>query len=330
MPACRYLLVAIALLTVAAGEAAAQPAFDCTQAKTPTDKAICGNPELSTADADMSAAYSALSKDFPAEQKAGLLANQRQWLKDRNNACTEATGDALAGCLLTETKKRRAFLVGEGDNGSAGAPPLLPVFLNEAKKDAYDITVAYPQFAPPTGAKFNVAVQELTIAKKTLADYRQDKPNQYNGSSNFYQVTYDITYLAPRLAAVTFQFADYQGGAHPNNWRAAMLWDVKADKDVALADIFADPKAAVPAISAICKDKLAVEAKKEGWDFFDNPDFAAVVGDAKNWSVAGDGVTVMFDPYSVAAYVVGPRDCRLTYAELKGWLKPDGALPPSH
>jgi hypothetical protein len=141
-------------------------------------------------------------------------------------------------------------------------------------------------------------------------------------------VTYDITYLAPHLAAVTFQTADYQGGAHPNSERIAMLWDPGADKPVALDDFLADPKAALPAIAALCKDKLAVEAKKEEWTFFDNADFAAVVQDAKSWSVGADGVTIMFDPYSVAAYVVGPRDCRLTYAELKAWLKPNGVLPP--
>jgi hypothetical protein len=30
----------------------------------------------------------------------------------------------------------------------------------------------------------------------------------------------------------------------------------------------------------------------------------------------------------VAPYVSGPHDCRLSYAELKDWLKPGGVLPP--
>ena len=321
-----------ALVVIAACAAAAAPAhamLDCSKSQNPVDRAICASPELSKADEDMATAYSALAKNLSSPQKAGLLADQREWLKYRNRRCAEAKGDAFTGCLLKETKARRAFLAGEGDNGTAGAPPLPPSFYSEAKKGAYEIIVAYPQFAPPVGAAFNAAVRAAFLDKKTLADYRQDKPNEFNGSSNFYQVTYDITYLAPHLVAVTFQTADYTGGAHPNSARTGMLWDPAADKPVTLADILADPKAAAPAIGAVCRDKLAVDAKKDGWEFFDNADFAAVVGDAKDWSVATDGVTIMFDPYSVAAYAVGPLDCKMSYAELKDWLKPGGALPPA-
>jgi hypothetical protein len=277
----------------------------------------------------MSTAYAALAKTLPPAQQAGLRADQRQWLRSRDGACAGAKEDALAGCLLTETTKRRRFLTGGGANGAAGAPPLLlPSFYSESKKGAYDITVAYPHFAPPAGAKFNSAVQELTISKKTLADYRQDKPNKFNGSSNFYQVGYDITYLDPRFVSVAFQFNDYQGGAHPNNWRTGVLWRPDTDTPVTLGDFLADPLTAVPAISAVCKDKLAAEAKKEDWELFSEADFPAVVGDAKSWSADADGATIMFDPYSIAAYAFGPHECRLTYAELGQWLKPGGVLPP--
>lgn len=328
MRACRSGLAAVMMVLATAGSAAAQPPFDCKQAKTPVEKAICGRPELASADTAMSAAYAALAKTLPPPQQAKLRADQRQWLKSRDGACAEATDDALSACLLSETTKRRRFLAGKGANGPAGAPPLLPAFYNEAKKGAYEITVAYPQFAPPTGAKFNSAVQKLTIAKKTLAEYRQDKPNKFNGSSNFYQVTYAIAYLDPRLVSVAFQFNDYQGGAHPNNWRAGVLWRPDRDAPVTLGDLLTDPEAAVPALSVLCKDKLEAEVKKDGWELFDNADLASVVGDAKTWAIDADGVTIMFDPYSIAAYAFGPHDFRLTYAELGQWLKPGGALPP--
>jgi uncharacterized protein YecT (DUF1311 family) len=322
------MLGAALALFAAPGGVSAQPASDCAKAKTATEKAICATPELAAADAAMSTAYTALAKTLPPAQQTGLQANQRRWLKERDTACMEGKGDAPTGCLLAETLKRRRFLSGQGANGAAGAPPLLPAFYNEMRKGAYEISAAYPQFAPPVGARFDRVVRDLTIGQSTLAEYRQDKPNEFNGSSNFYQVSYDLSYLAPRLAAVTFQFADYRGGAHPNSWRASVLWNPASDEKVTLGEILGDPKAAVPAISALCNGKLSVEAKEEGWRLFDNADFAAVVGDAKSWSVGADGVAVMFDPYSVAAYVVGPRDCRLTYAELKPWLKPGGVLPP--
>jgi len=55
---------------------------------------------------------------------------------------------------------------------------------------------------------------------------------------------------------------------------------------------------------------------------------AAVVGEDTNWAANKEGVEILFDPYSVAPYVVGPRECRLSYADVKQWLNPSGPLPP--
>jgi uncharacterized protein YecT (DUF1311 family) len=325
----RCLLAAVAVLAVSARVALAQPAPDCGKAQTAAEKTICGNPELAAVDAAMATAYATLlSKILPPAQQAGLQTSQRQWVGARDAACSEAKDAALAPCLFAETGKRRRFLAGTGANGPTAAPKLLPSFFDQTKKDAYEISVEYPQFAAPADGEFNHLVRDLTIDEKTLSEYRQVEPQRTTGASNFYQVTYETIYLDPHLALVTLQFSAYSGGAHPNTWRLTVLWDPASDKPVALADYLADPKAAVPAIGAVCRDKLAVEAKAEDWDFFDNADFGAVVGDARSWAIDKEGVTIVFNPYSVAAYVVGPRDCRLSYAELTAWLKPGGVLPP--
>jgi hypothetical protein len=130
--------------------------------------------------------------------------------------------------------------------------------------------------------------------------------------------------LRAKLASVMLQFGAYAGGAHPNNWRGGVLWDMPADKPATLEDFLADPAKAVLAIAALCK----AIGEREDWGLFSDADFAAVVGDAKSWAVDKDAVTIMFDPYSVAPYVAGPHDCRLSYAELKDWLRPGGFLPP--
>ena len=95
-----------------------------------------------------------------------------------------------------------------------------------------------------------------------------------------------------------------------------------------LADVLADPKTAVAEIAARCKTQLEEQAKKEDWELFDNADVAAVVGEDTNWAADKEGVEILFDPYSVAPYVVGPRECRLSYADVKQWLNPSGPLPP--
>jgi uncharacterized protein YecT (DUF1311 family) len=277
----RRIAIVLAFLSCLwAAAAAAQPSFDCAKATTAAEKAICASPELATADAAMNKAFTALAKSIAPEQQAALRRDQIDWIKSRDGACFEKKDNALAACLLAETEKRRHLLLGEGDNGAAGAPALLPSYFREVRPKLYEITLAYPQFAPPAtasfnGANFNKTVREPIFGKNALSEYRQNTPNKFNGSSNFYQASYDISYLSPKLASVTLQFASYAGGAHPNNWRVGVLWDIPADKAVTLEDVLADPAKAVPAISTLCK----AIGEREDWGLFSDPDFAAVVGD---------------------------------------------------
>jgi uncharacterized protein YecT (DUF1311 family) len=324
----RVFVAAVLALSLPSAAAWGAAGFDCGKAQTSVEKAICANPPLAAADSAMAQAYDALAKAVPAEQKAALLSDQRKWVAGRAAGCEDKKGEAFTACLLADTEERRRFLAGEGPNGASGAPRLLPTFLAETKKGAYEISVEYPQFAAPHDPKFNTAVRELTIAPKDLADYRDVDPQRPAGSSNYYDVGYTIDYLGPRLAVFIFGFSGFAGGAHPNSWRSAVWWNPETDAPVTLADMLADPEKAVPAIASMCKDKLSVEAKAEGWDFFDDADFAGVVKDTASWSLDKDGVTIIFNPYSVAAYVVGPRDCALPFAELSQWLKPGGPLPP--
>ena len=70
------------------------------------------------------------------------------------------------------------------------------------------------------------------------------------------------------------------------------------------------------------------QAAKVGWELFDDADFPAVVGEFVHWAPDKDGVNILFDQYSIAAYVFGQHECRLSWADLAPWLKPRGPLPP--
>jgi len=319
----RWTLLAALPPLLWAGAAFAQASFDCSKASTASEKAICADPTLAAADKALGDAFTVLFKKLPVAQQTALKADQASWVTNRDGGCFQMTGDTLTQCLLTATTQRTNFLSGVGDNGPANAPPLTPTYFDQSKKNAYDITIAYPQFAPPVGVKFNTAVKDPIFGKDAVKQYEAPPPAGMPGS-NFYQVTYDATYLAPQLLSVTLQFGGFAGGAHPDNWRVGLLWNPASDTAVALGDFLADPEKAVPAVSALCK----AQAEKDDWGLFDNPDFDAVVKDTKSWAVDKDGVTIMFDPYSVAPYVAGPHDCRLSYDDLKDLLKPGGVLPP--
>ena len=319
-----------ALLLLATGSAA-QPAMDCRQAKTEAEKAICGNSDLAAADKRMADAYTAFRAELPPDQQKALLADQRRWITRRAAACGEKSDDALVQCLLAETDARRRLLAGEGPNGALGAPRIVAGLFHEARKGRYEISIEYPKVLTPHGpaaTAFERAAHAIAFGKDAVAEYRAMEPPHAAGAENFYDVDYTVSYLDSRLAALVFTISTFTGGAHPNMARVALVFDLTAGRPLRLTDFLADPKPAVVEIAAQCKAQFAAEGAKAGWELFDNADVAAVVGEIDNWSVIKDGVEILFDPYVVAAYVAGPHECRLSYADLKPWLKPGGLLPP--
>ena len=327
----RTLIGSIAALLLGVVAAAAQPAPDCRQAKTAAERAICGNAELAASDKAMTQAYAGLRARLPSEQQKALLADQRRWIIRRQAICGDKSEEALAQCLLAETDARRIFFAGKSPNGAPDAPRIMPRLFHENRKGRYEISIEYPQMLMPRGtaaAAFNRAARAIAFGKDAVKEYREMERPMAAGAENFYNVDYTASYLDRRLASVVFTIATFTGGAHPNSARVALLFDLAAGRALKLADFLADPTQTVAEISALCREQLERQAKEEGWELFDNADFGAVVGGAENWAAGKEGIEILFDPYSVAAYVIGPRECRLSYADLKRWLKPAGPLPP--
>ena len=93
----------LAVLTIAP-MAAHAAGFDCTKAASPTEKAICADPGLSSLDGQLAAAWKkALAK---GGDTAALKAAQLQWLKQRDRCGTDAS------CIGDRYRERLASLNG--------------------------------------------------------------------------------------------------------------------------------------------------------------------------------------------------------------------------
>jgi hypothetical protein len=181
-------------------------------------------------------------------------------------------------------------------------------------------------FGPVAGA-FNRAVRATAI-DNVPARYRRMAPPPQAGATNTYDAEYEVTYLDRRLASVVFTISTFTGGAHPNHERRSLLFDIARGRALGLGDLITNPRQALPMLARACRAQLEADARESQWQLFEHADIPAVVRDVKNWSVDKDAVTVMFDPYAVAAYVTGTHECRLSYGELAPFLQPGGPLPP--
>jgi len=156
--------VALALLAQGSGTASAA-GLDCTKAQTSVERAICADEGLKREDTEFSKFYFGLlaklrgaNKEALKEEtsdKAGvLLADQRKWLKVREDECTAGDPRQQRVCIGDSIKRRRDQLVhewvgmpGDADLVKAGKLMLGTLTLNVATDkscpDCGDYTLSY-------------------------------------------------------------------------------------------------------------------------------------------------------------------------------------------
>ncbi len=98
-----FAALAAGLCLTAASTWAASPSFDCTKASHDVEKLICNDAELADLDRSLSSLYHTLLKHTPAGEQKYLKAEQRGWVKGRND-CWKS--DDMRGCVASEYKTR--------------------------------------------------------------------------------------------------------------------------------------------------------------------------------------------------------------------------------
>ena len=107
-PACRRAI--IALVAASAGASAYAASFDCRNAKSPTEHAICGSPRLSALDERLAKAYERAAHALSPAGASQLKESQRGWLRFATRVCASRDakrhGAQPAECLEHEYGRR--------------------------------------------------------------------------------------------------------------------------------------------------------------------------------------------------------------------------------
>ena len=78
--------------------------YDCTQASTSVEIAVCANPRLNRLDEDLATLYRSLLRDLPRQQAERLRQDQRSWLTARNSCGADVR------CLQARYQERMSRL----------------------------------------------------------------------------------------------------------------------------------------------------------------------------------------------------------------------------
>jgi len=145
---CVAALIAIFLLDGTVQSAS----FPCDKARSAVEKAICGNPELSTLDEHLGRYYSAARSALKSADSC-LVNDQRNWLRARRDACSDA------GCLRQAYLRRLAEL----DPLQPGVTRIKNIELPSVKALVWIVPPALDQVAAPVNKQAKPLVAQGAI-----------------------------------------------------------------------------------------------------------------------------------------------------------------------
>lgn len=299
-------------------------AFDCAKATAPLDKAICADPKALAQDERMAALYGQVRNGLDEAGKAGLLGDQRYWLRQRTDTCVTDKKADIA-CALSMTEARAERLDGYW-RGMQMTPAIRPWFRTASdRKLAFEVVTVTPRLVLEDAAKadaFNkeaeghIGFEEQLADKKTLAA-EEERPVSYEAG-------YQVALSSPSLISVGFYSYDYSGGAHGLPARSALAFDPLRGRVVTRSDLFQNEAKLLQAVETACRTEIT-RTRKE--DLFEDFDLKPVIEDFSAWLLEVGKITIRFDVYTIGPYSSGEIDCTLPNSVFAPFVKPGIKLP---
>ena len=150
------------------------------------------------------------------------------------------------------------------------------------------------------------------------ADPRWEQPEYVYSDT----VTTDY-WVGPELLCVEMHYSSYSGGAHPNSWRVAVSFDLNTGEAVKIMELAEDSEG----LRAAVKENLLYQIRESDiWmeygaeAFFE--DYEDTVGNWADQCLVFDdnGLTVVFNPYTIAPYATGELSYLIPYSLLQPYL----------
>jgi uncharacterized protein len=186
-------------------------AFDCSQAKTVTEKAICKSSALTVLDRQLNAAYRAALAARPGAQAEPLKQVQRAWLKENDATCSGAED-----CLKRRYEERIAALSQTAPlaEKAAVSGTLTYKTVTVKKTKPYELSLSYPKF---DGTPAEAAAFLNAFVKKQLPSCDGDGPAG-KAEMSYIGSTFEVRKLSDDVAVINEAGESYcAGAAHPNH-----------------------------------------------------------------------------------------------------------------
>ena len=199
------------------------------------------------------------------------------------------------------------------------------------KKINSDISAVYPEIGNiDSAANFNKIIKKIVDEsinsyKKQAAEFAaEDTANSANRLGYTSDLSYDVILANDDFVSLIISNYIYLGGAHGSTVYKTVNYDLKNNRELELANVFAPDSNYLKTIS----DYIITDLKKQVGDLSDDETIkegaSANAKNFSNWNLSKDGLLITFEPYQVAAYAAGSPAVLVPYDKLKSILRKDG------
>ncbi|MCA0304061.1 MAG: DUF3298 domain-containing protein [Proteobacteria bacterium] len=327
----RWMIVAGLLVAAPAlAQAPAKgPSFDCAKAQSVIDKAICKDAELSKADRELVAAYTALLDRLKGAERETVVKSQGRWVASRNRVCASREFDAVTECLKGRYAQRTATLQSMIQAPFAMVDEQTLTGSGKFGQVGWSYDIVFPRFEAK-GVDF--AAANTRFANDALKSAQEATPSDLSDVDDERTWEYQQSFSIERapggtLATVVQQFYGYTGGAHGFGATVCSTVDLRTGKIVTPAGVFAGDQWLRPLYQLVVADLRRQFKEREGDEDSLKPEsMNKMLRENARFCWLPKHLEIVFNQYDVGSYAAGPYFVDLPYDRLKPMLRADGPI----
>ncbi|WIY52415.1 lysozyme inhibitor LprI family protein [Devosia sp. YIM 151766] len=318
----------------------AAASFDCAEAATPFEQAICNSPDLSAVDERLAATYETATGGLSESARGEMRIGQREWLSYAQRACTSDATPLAAGaydergiaCLVDLfTNRSKALEQSRMIEGLRFYPvsryAALPDPRETGNPDSWwpvarhEFSMVQLDSSEDFAAGFNEAVQAegermapVIVEGESSGENDDDNSIDTNNSLIIQEVagTGRIS-----LKASTYWYG--HGAAHGNWGISYRHYLIKEGRFLEAQDLFAGAGWQ----EALIELALAAARLEHGDNLMldDISYLSEAVVDPTRWNLSDAyALVIQFQPYEISAYAYGAPEARVRWSDLEPYL----------
>lgn len=187
----------------------------------------------------------------------------------------------------------------------------------------------------PAAREFNrraraLVLEDVTPHLESDPDPEKEKHPHWKDVGEYLNVSHKVVFASDEVVSVLFYRDEYHwGAAHGIHQPVTLNFDLRAGREIRLAQLFRPRSGYLRRIAELCDEDLKRQLPDRypgGHGLGPTDGVKPVPDNYKSWVFTRDGLVFIFEEYQVAAYADGEPKVLIPFDKLREFADPRGAL----